>query len=203
MKISFSRFLLLTALFWSDVISGKIIAAEPETNRVMTMNETVQFDFTDSSQFERIMLVHDTVMGGHSNGYVRQQANTLLFSGNLSLANNGGFASVEFKLLRPLASATIERLVLNVTADDRRYQLRLKTAFLPQGVAYVAEFTPKTHKHDYAFTLQDFTGRYRGRTMPNFPTLNFADVTHVGIMLADKTAGPFRIALHSLSVGTK
>lgn len=149
------------------------------------------------------MLVHDTVMGGRSSGNVRQQEDALVFSGNLSLANNGGFASVEFKLLRPLASATIEQLILNVIADGRRYQLRLKTAYLPQGVAYVAEFTPQKHRYDYAFTLADFTGRYRGRSVLNLPALNFADVTHVGIMLADKTAGPFQITLYSLSVGMK
>jgi hypothetical protein len=70
-------------------------------------------------------------------------------------------------------------------------------------VAYVAEFTPQQHRSDYAFTLPDFTGRYRGRSVLNLPALNFAEITHVGIMLADKTAGPFQIALYSLSVGLK
>ena len=117
---------------------------------------------------------------------------------NLSLDNNGGFASAEFKLVEPINAINIKALRLNAVADGRTYQLRLKTPFIPQGIAYVAEFTTQQSVQGYLFSQDMFSGRYRGNPVINLPPLSFADVTHISVMLADKTAGPFQIALYSL-----
>lgn len=169
-------------------------------SRVSTMTDAVTLNFIDHRHFERIMLVHDTVMGGRSSGtVVRHDQNALRFSGSLSLENNGGFASVEFELLKPVTWLNSKALILNAEPDGRRYKLRLKTPFIPRGVAYFAEFTSYTQIHDYEFGLSAFSGRYRGKPVSNLPPLRFSDVTHVSVMLADKTPGPFLITLYSLS----
>ena len=57
------------------------------------MRSLHQFDST--SQASQWQIVNDGVMGGRStSGATITQAGTLQFSGNISLANNGGFASV-------------------------------------------------------------------------------------------------------------
>lgn len=171
-------------------------------NEAKLMTNTTALKFTDPNHFARIMLIHDTVMGGRSSGNVNQQHDAVLFAGNLSLENNGGFASVEFKLQRSITAANISQITLHAAADERTYQLRLKTPFIPQGVAYVAEFTTTSDQQSYHFDVGDFSGRYRGRAVVNLPALNFSDVSHVSVMLADKSPGPFAITLHSLGFTT-
>ncbi|MEO3866125.1 CIA30 family protein [Rheinheimera fenheensis] len=164
------------------------------------MTNKVQLNFRDYNHFERIVLIHDTVMGGRSSGTViRHNDDAVLFTGNLSLENNGGFASAEFKLLNPITALNGTQLILHAKPDNRTYQLRLKTALIPQGVAYVAEFSAGNGQQTFVFTPDDFSGRYRGNPVLNLPPLHFSDISHVSIMLADKTPGPFQIALYSLS----
>lgn len=163
------------------------------------MSDTVQLNFSDDNHFERISLIHDTVMGGRSSGHVvRYDDHVLMFSGNLSLKNNGGFASAEFTLVKPITAAHSGQLTLTAAADGRTYQLRLKTPFIPSGVAYVAEFSTQQKMADYTFDVEAFSGRYRGRIVTGLPPLRLADISHLSIMLADKTPGPFQIALYSL-----
>lgn len=171
-------------------------------SKAMPMTNTTALKFTNPDHFARIMLIHDTVMGGRSSGNVSQTHDAVLFAGNLSLENNGGFASVEFKLQRSITAGNINQITLHAAADQRTYQLRLKTPFIQQGVAYVAEFTKTSDQHSYQFDVGDFSGRYRGRAVLNLPPLNFSDVSHVSVMLADKSPGPFAITLHSLGFTT-
>lgn len=163
------------------------------------MTNKVQLNFRDYNHFESIVLIHDTVMGGRSSGTViRHNDDAVLFTGNLSLENNGGFASAEFKLLNPITALNSTQLILHTKPENRTYQLRLKTALIAQGVAYVAEFSADNGQQTFVFTPDNFSGRYRGNPVLNLPPLHFSDVSHVSIMLADKTPGPFQIALYSL-----
>ena len=166
---------------------------------------TKKLEFYNSEHFTSVQLVHDTVMGGRSSGSVRtvSEPEGLRFFGDLSLANNGGFASAEFRLAKKLPSAPYRRIKLNVAADGRQYQLRLKTPFIPKDVAYVADFNSAVAQQSYYFQLSDFNGRYRGRLVPNMPKLHFADVSHISVMLADKNSGTFSIVLYSISLSTE
>jgi len=83
--------------------------------------------------------------------------------------------------------------------DGREYQLRLRTNKNWDGVAYVASF--KTSVGELVtlnFDIKDFTPQFRGRLVSNAQKLNFADVTQVGIMLADKRPGQFLIKVKSI-----
>lgn len=159
------------------------------------------YEFANLEHFNRVQLVHDTVMGGRSNGTLQRlpDASGLYFTGNLSLANNGGFASVEFRLADPLPDRSFQQVALQIAGDNRQYQLRLKTPFIPGGVAYVANFIAHADEHVIQFSASDFHGQFRGRRLSNLPPLQFKDVTHFSIMLADKTPGSFGINLYSLA----
>jgi NADH dehydrogenase [ubiquinone] 1 alpha subcomplex assembly factor 1 len=192
MKISAGPFIV--SLLFAATASLNVSA------KGLEMIKPVQLNFINPDHFSRLFLVHDTVMGGHSQGDVFKSAdgNAVLFAGNLSLENNGGFASVEFRLQQKLPAETFTQVSLNATADNRTYQLRLKTPYIPQGVAYVAEFKAENSNNTYRFDVAAFAGRYRGRTVTNLPELNLADVNQISVMLADKIPGTFQIELHTL-----
>ena len=75
-------------------------------------------------------VVNDTVMGGVSTGRLAWDDGALVFTGELSLDNNGGFASVRSPLVDPAAAAGwAERTGLAVEAqgDGRAWTVEVRT----------------------------------------------------------------------------
>ena len=96
---------------------GMIVMAE-ETQRPL-------FDFTGKDSAKEWQTVNDGVMGGLSEGKFKiTDQKTLEFSGNLSLKNNGGFASVRTKS-KKLTLDSGDTIVALVRGDGREYSLNL------------------------------------------------------------------------------
>ena len=90
---------------------GMIVMAE-ETQRPL-------FDFTGKDSAKEWQTVNDGVMGGLSEGKFKiTDQKTLEFSGNLSLKNNGGFASVRTKS-KKLTLDSGDTIVARVLKDAR------------------------------------------------------------------------------------
>tara|TARA_R110002126_G_scaffold160458_11_gene308123 strand:+ start:6253 stop:6867 length:615 start_codon:yes stop_codon:yes gene_type:complete len=179
--------------------AGAVPVKQPAVE-VLLGSQVLQF--YNPAHFSTVQLIHDTVMGGRSDGSLAPVSEPagLRFFGNLSLANNGGFASAEFKLAQALPAKDFNSINLNVTADGRLYQLRLKTSYIPQGVAYVVNFQTDIDRQNYYFKAGDFTGQFRGRQVTNLPKLNLEDVTHISLMLADKKSGPYSVIMYSVAL---
>ena len=63
------------------------------------MNEKLIFDFNSDTKISNWVVVEDRVMGGRSNAEISlTDEGHAKFSGNVSLENNGGFASVRHRL---------------------------------------------------------------------------------------------------------
>ena len=129
------------ALILLQAATSKTLANTKVDTMLANLPSTISLAFYEPEHFTQIRLIHDTVMGGRSAGSIAVADNPagLLFSGTLSLANNGGFASAEFSLAKPLRASTLDSVYLHALADGRKYQLRLKTPFIPNGVAYVSD----------------------------------------------------------------
>jgi hypothetical protein len=179
---------------------GATTAPLPMMSEITAMSAGIQLEFYNPAHFEQVQLIHDTVMGGRSDGSIESVSDPagLRFYGSLSLANNGGFASVEFSLAGKLPAQVFNSIALHAAADGRTYQLRLKTPYTPRGVAYVVKFESRNDKAHYTFQPTSFVGQYRGRQVTNLPALDFADISQVSVMLADKNSGSFNIVLYSI-----
>ena len=139
--------------------------------------------------------VNDGVMGGVSSSVMRVlDDGTAVFEGDLSLENNGGFASVR----TPVAEGALEgftRLALRVRGDGKRYQVRLRTSGSFDGVAYAASFDATDDWKTIELPLASFEPTFRGYSPRNAPPLDPARVLQIGIMLTGKQEGPFRLEL--------
>jgi len=177
------RRFLLAAL--ASVVGRPLCAGEPEKGRVM--------DFSDPNVARRLWVVNDGVMGGVSQSRLRQEAEGVVFEGEVSLRNNGGFAS----LRGPVAWADgTSALELAVHGDGKRYRLLLRMDSTPGAASYQCDFDalgPQTHR----FTAADFQATFRGRIVSAAP-LVFARVVEFGILIADKQEGPFGLQLRHL-----
>ena len=142
--------------------------------------------------------VDDAVMGGLSSSRLLfDAAGHADFSGTVSLANNGGFASVR---TAPGDYAAPGALLfrLSVRGDGRRYKLNLRTDDAHDGASYQAAFTPLGGEwSEVLLGLDAFAARYRGRPI-SAPPLDPARLRRLGLMIADRQAGSFRLSLRWL-----
>jgi monofunctional biosynthetic peptidoglycan transglycosylase len=137
--------------------------------------------------------VNDGVMGGRSDGRIKINENKKMeFYGTLSLANNGGFASVRSKGSN-LGLAKGDSIVVRVRGDGREYSLNLYTPRRRTAFSYRAKF--KTKKNEWTevrVPLDEFVATSFGRVQRS-QTLDPTEVNGLGILLGDKQAGPFKL----------
>jgi monofunctional biosynthetic peptidoglycan transglycosylase len=163
----------------------------------INLNKTFNFNQLESNQ---MMIVNDSVMGGESISKYTINNKTITFMGDVSLRNNGGFASI--RMLWPFEETNgLNKIKLKLKGDGKTYQFRLRTNRGFDGAAYVYEFkTIKDESIIVEIDLVQFIPSYRGRTLTNMPKLAFKDVKQMGLLIAEKQTGKFSIQLESIAV---
>lgn len=148
------------------------------------------------------MVINDSVMGGVSNSRVIVGDNNLTFTGDVSLANNGGFAS--FRAPISFENTGTDTLSFKVVGDGKQYQLRLRVDGYLDGPAFVYHFkTDAGKEHTFNLSEQDFVLMFRGRQFASDYQLRFDDVRSIGFMISNKQAGDFTLFLHQITLSQK
>ncbi len=164
-------------------------------------SEKILFDFQAETNSAAWQIVNDDVMGGVSTSAFRLTTNgTALFTGRVSLDNNGGFASV-----RSLSQRTdltgCSGFVIRLRGDGRRYKFTVRTDSNFDSPLYQLAFvTEKDEWEELRLPFNRFVPTFRGRVLNDVPALNPAQVTSVGFLIADKQAGPFRLEISSVKL---
>jgi monofunctional biosynthetic peptidoglycan transglycosylase len=141
--------------------------------------------------------VHDGVMGGLSGGRSSLDDGVVRFEGNVSLDNNGGFASFRATTAHDLADFDGARL--RVRGDGHVYKLSLRTGDADRGIGWQAPFATRDGEWitvDLAF--DDLIPSWRGRLVPDTGPFDASAIQEVGIVIADKQEGPFVLELDML-----
>ena len=147
-------------------------------------------------------VVNDTVMGGVSTSTV-ELGESVLFAGDLSLEQNGGFTSMRTPLPRgSMSSATA--LQLRLRGDGRTYDITLRRSDVPlrAGSYRTRVTTEPTGETTVVLPLSDFLPTSFGQPVGGAPSLD-SDLTRIdtfGVLLADKQPGPFELELLELTV---
>ena len=161
-----------------------------------TEKELVVFDFSNPSDLNQLRPINDRVMGGISASQLQlTKEGTALFTGNVSLENNGGFASLQSK--PSLYNFTgYEGIAIRVRGDGKRYKLSLKNNTFLDSARYESAFT--TEKGVWATVTIPFNTlvpTFRGRVLTNEIPLDISKVKSFGLLISDKQAGPFRMEI--------
>lgn len=139
--------------------------------------------------------VDDSVMGGVSSSRMRVEDNTAVFEGELSLENNGGFASVRSDVLEQDLEG-FGGVRMRVKGDGQKYQLRIRVGQAFDGPSH--QMTFETQKDDWIeveLPFSSFFAAYRGRQLPDHPPIDAAKITTMGFLIADKQEGNFRLEI--------
>ena len=159
------------------------------------------FDFTEADAPKQWQTVNDGVMGGVSEGKFKiTDAKTMEFFGTLSLANNGGFASVRTKV-KKLSLEKDDTLVAKIRGDGRQYMLNLYPN--KQRMAYSYRATVQTKKDEWIevkVPLDKFEATSFGRIVKNAGLVKPEEINSLGFMLGDKKAGRFKMEIEWIKV---
>ena len=145
--------------------------------------------------------VNDGVMGGLSESSMNNHENGYgIFAGNVSLENNGGFASV--RAMVPKNDYTgYDQIVIRVKGDGKKYQLRIRNSRDFDGVSYQAGFTAKPGNwQNVAFSEEDFTPVWRGMVVKDYPAFEFENMKQIGFLIADYQKGNFELMIESIKI---
>ena len=153
----------------------------------------IVFAFQTATNAADWQIVNDDVMGGVSRSEFRLSNGVAVFRGEVSLENNGGFASVRSQPARHDLAGS-DAFVIRVRGDRRRYKFTARTSSSFDGAIYQVVFTTKKGEwEEHRLPLTQFVPTFRGRVLSGEPPLDPAKVTSVGFLISDKQEGPFRL----------
>jgi NADH dehydrogenase [ubiquinone] 1 alpha subcomplex assembly factor 1 len=181
--------MIATGIVLATAVSQMMMATTP-ANRLDTA--VTIFDFGQDGSDWRI--IDDGVMGGRSQGAWEVSKDTGLFSGELSLENNGGFSSVRSRPMKTVRE-TCNAIRLRVKGDGRTYQFRARTNGNFDGASYREEFATTGEWQEVVLPLSAFEPTFRGRILEGRPPLTAGSIVTVGFLLADKKPGDFALAV--------
>jgi len=161
----------------TELIDGEVIMENFDTNNLLNWN-----------------IVNDTVMGGRSQATLKLVSDSYAnFNGYLSLKNNGGFSSI--RAYYPPDLANVESILIKIRGDGRRYNFRIRGND-SRWASYTHSFdTIKGEWIEKELIIDDFYPVYRGYSLKNMPLLSEIIIKEIGIMISDKTEGPFNIEI--------
>ncbi|MCU0550920.1 MAG: CIA30 family protein [Leptolyngbya sp. Prado105] len=153
----------------------------------LTSNETVLFDFNDSATDIQNTwgALDDVVMGGVSNSGIRLEAGVAVFTGNVSIENSGGFASVRTRNFDPpLDLSNRSGIELRIKGDGNRYKFLIRDGESWDSTGFSFSFDTLA---DEWMTIQipfDQTiPVFRAKTVPN-AKLSLAQIRSFQLMLS-------------------
>lgn len=156
------------------------------------------YSFTTNTTVNEWRIINDGVMGGISksslmltdDGYGK-------FSGHVSLANNGGFASIQLNTSIKLSEEK-KFIVLRVKGDGKAYEFRLKGK-ISQSESYVYQFSTTGEWENIKLPLGEFYPQFRGRKL-NYPNFSFNTIEQISFLIANKQEEDFTLLIDWISL---
>jgi len=140
----------------------------------------------------RWRVVNDDVMGGISRSALKvSEAGTVVFTGSVSLENNGGFASMRSQI-RDYDFTGYEGIELKIKGDGKIYGISMKETAYFTGYFYSVTF--ETKKDEWMIIMLPFNRfyhKYFGREINSSPVIPLDKIKEVSFIISDKQEGSF------------
>lgn len=156
------------------------------------MSTTIIFDFSTSSDPAQWVIINDGVMGGLSAGAFRiAPAGHGVFTGHISLENNGGFSLLRCRLNVLLTGH--KQFAIRVNGDGKAYQLRVKDNYANTH-SYVAGFTAVTGWQTILIPFASMHPQYRGQQVTG-PPYDGTQLQEIGFFIGNKKNEQFALCI--------
>lgn len=145
-------------------------------------------------------IVNDGVMGGLSSSRVSFDDDKIIFTGNVSLENNGGFAS----LRSPVKNYNFENfsgLEIKIKGDGKRYSFSMKETTYFSGYFYTSTFdTKKDEWISVKIPFEQFKLYYFGKETKSGKKIPHNRIKEISLLIGDKQAGEFKAEIEYLKL---
>lgn len=157
----------------------------------------VLVDFNSQSK-ENWQIVDDGVMGGLSQGNFKLNSEGHgMFSGEVSLANNGGFSSVRFDL--PTTKVKdYSGVLLTVKGDGKPYQFRIRNSYLNR-FAYSAKFSTNGDWQTIEIPFSSMIATFRGYRL-DLPRFEGDKIEEITFLIGNKKAENFELLIDKIEL---
>lgn len=160
------------------------------------MNPISIFNFKKNVDIQDWNIVDDVVMGGKSNGsFTLNNEGHGVFSGVISLKNNGGFSSVRYQF-ETLDISDKTFVYIKLKGDGKQYQFRIKdekNAYF----SYIFPFQTTGDWEEITIPLNKMYASFRGRTL-NIPNFSENQLEEIVFLIGNKKAEDFELQIDSI-----
>ncbi len=156
------------------------------------------FNFELGADIQQWQVVNDGVMGGLSQGHfsLNEQGHGM-FSGKVSVENNGGFSSIRCALDK-LNIKGLEKFVIRLRGDGKSYQFRAKSN-KGEYYSYIFTFPTTGEWEDIEISLDEMYPSFRGRKL-NQPNFSAATLEEIGFLIGNKKAEDFQLLIDKIEL---
>ncbi|WP_405198133.1 CIA30 family protein [Christiangramia sp. LLG6405-1] len=160
---------------------------------LFSVNEKLIFDFNSDTKISNWVVVEDRVMGGRSNAeiYLTDEGHAK-FIGNVSLENNGGFASVRHRL-NVEGVKNFSKAVIRLKGDGKNYQFQLKNK-LNDRHSYIQEFSTNGEWQEIEVDLAKMYPGFRGRKL-DIPNWDHDIIQEITFLIGNKKNEEFSLLI--------
>ena len=165
---------------------------------ISSLSSHIIFDFNKNSSISNWIVVDDVVMGGRSNGnFQLNKEGKGVFSGKISLDNNGGFSSVRYSFNK-LNVEKYKSIVLKIRGDGKNYQFRMKHKSTDYA-SYITSFSSSGQWQEIEIPINSMYPSFRGRKLdePNFFHKTIEEVT---FLIANKKNEDFILLIDKIEL---
>ncbi|MEM6297808.1 MAG: CIA30 family protein [Bacteroidota bacterium] len=159
------------------------------------------FDFSPDCNLSNWRIVDDVVMGGRSSGNFRlNEEGHAVFSGKVSLENNGGFSSVRYIFPESLKITEASERVIHIRlkGDGKKYQFRVKEG-MRQYHSYIKEFETSGEWEEVRIPLKEMYASFRGRKL-DMPNFSHEVIEEMRFLIANKKAETFSLTIDKIEL---
>ncbi|MEP1033613.1 CIA30 family protein [Ekhidna sp.] len=165
---------------------------------MLTLAPQIVFDFDTTTNPQSWQIVDDVVMGGRSNGtFTINKEGHGVFSGSVSLENNGGFSSVRHNTQIDKVSP-LDKVQIRLKGDGKKYQFRVKQNSRTY-YSYIYTFRTSGEWEEIEIPLSEMYPSFRGRAL-NSPNFSHDTIREVTFLIGNKKAQDFKLTIDKIQI---
>jgi hypothetical protein len=162
----------------------------------MNHSTTTIFDFKKGANISNWRVVDDVVMGGNSNGKFSLDKNGIgVFSGSISLKNNGGFSSLRYRFSK-ISIASFSKVKIRLKGDGKKYQFRIKKSKNDYH-SYITVFKTSKEWQTIEINIPEMYPAFRGRRL-NLQNLSSKTIEEIAFLIGNKKEEDFSLEIDKI-----
>ena len=161
-------------------------------NSLLLNEDNIMLNASIMQKENKWRIVNDGVMGGLSSSKaIVNDDNKIIFSGNVSLENNGGFASLR-SAVKDYNFENFSGLEIKIKGDGKRYSISMKETTYFSGYFYTSIFEAKKDEWvTIKIPFDQLKLYYFGKDAKSNKKLPLNNIKEISLSIGDKQEGNF------------